>query len=256
MRWWVGSFAVGGLVLVAGWRVSGARPEAFWPHVSPGALSAAHTFIGTDCAACHTPVSGPDPIKCMACHASSEVLLKRESTAFHSSIGQCIACHSEHRGPAVQPAPMDHRVLATLARRRTDRETPATWKQRIVANVMGSRDVTSPARTNPWIDESEARLVCGTCHSLKDPHQQLFGPECGSCHRTDRWTIPRYLHPSDRSRDCEQCHQAPPSHYMMHFEMVSQVVARQPRATVDQCFLCHQATRWNDIRGVGWYKHH
>jgi len=33
-------------------------------------------------------------------------------------------------------------------------------------------------------------------------------------------------------------------------------VARQPRARVDQCFLCHQTASWNDIKRVGWYKHH
>ena len=27
-------------------------------------------------------------------------------------------------------------------------------------------------------------------------------------------------------------------------------------ADVSQCFLCHQTNAWNDIKGVGWYKHH
>ena len=43
---------------------------------------------------------------------------------------------------------------------------------------------------------------------------------------------------------------------MMHFQMISMKVAGQMHAKVDQCFLCHQTTAWNDIRGVGWYKHH
>ena len=50
--------------------------------------------------------------------------------------------------------------------------------------------------------------------------------------------------------------QAPPSHYMMHFEMVSEKVAGQEHARVEQCYLCHQTDAWNNIRGVGWYKHH
>jgi hypothetical protein len=33
-------------------------------------------------------------------------------------------------------------------------------------------------------------------------------------------------------------------------------VARKPHAKVEQCYLCHQTTAWNDIKGVGWYKHH
>ena len=27
-------------------------------------------------------------------------------------------------------------------------------------------------------------------------------------------------------------------------------------ADVSQCFLCHKTNAWNDISGVGWYKHH
>ena len=55
---------------------------------------------------------------------------------------------------------------------------------------------------------------------------------------------------------CAQCHQAPPSHYMMHFRMVSMTVAGRMHAQVNQCYLCHQTTSWNDIKGVGLYKHH
>jgi hypothetical protein len=38
--------------------------------------------------------------------------------------------------------------------------------------------------------------------------------------------------------------------------MVSMKVAGKPHARVDQCYQCHQTTAWNDIKGVGWYKHH
>jgi hypothetical protein len=71
-----------------------------------------------------------------------------------------------------------------------------------------------------------------------------------------QWAIPEFRHPSPRSTDCAQCHQAPPSHYMEHFHMVSMKVAGKPHARVDQCYQCHQTTAWNDVKGVGWYKHH
>jgi hypothetical protein len=38
--------------------------------------------------------------------------------------------------------------------------------------------------------------------------------------------------------------------------MVSEIVARVEHANVKQCYLCHQTTVWNDIRGVGYCKHH
>ena len=43
---------------------------------------------------------------------------------------------------------------------------------------------------------------------------------------------------------------------MMHFKMVSMKTAGVEHADVSQCFLCHQTNAWNDIKGVGWYKHH
>jgi hypothetical protein len=43
---------------------------------------------------------------------------------------------------------------------------------------------------------------------------------------------------------------------MMHFKMISMSIARMEKAEVNQCFLCHQTTAWNDIKGVGYYKHH
>ncbi|MFA6043716.1 MAG: class I SAM-dependent methyltransferase [Phycisphaerales bacterium] len=37
---------------------------------------------------------------------------------------------------------------------------------------------------------------------------------------------------------------------------VSAIAARVEHADVSQCFLCHRTNAWNDIKGVGWYKHH
>ncbi len=53
--------------------------------------------------------------------------------------------------------------------------------------------------------------------------------------------------------------------HMMHFEMLSKRIAKQEDSQVaeccgptqvNQCYRCHQTTSWNDIKGVGWYKHH
>jgi hypothetical protein len=41
-----------------------------------------------------------------------------------------------------------------------------------------------------------------------------------------------------------------------HFNKVCAVVAGQPQAQVNQCYLCHQTTAWNDIKGFGWCKCH
>ena len=101
-----------------------------------------------------------------------------------------------------------------------------------------------------------AALDCNSCHQNRDPHRGLMGRECAECHQTNSWKIAGFLHPSPQSQECAQCHQAPPSHYMMHFEMMSKMVAGQMHAKVEQCFMCHQTDSWNNIKGVGWYKHH
>jgi hypothetical protein len=213
--------------------------------VKPGKLSASHAQFETNCAACHTPVTGVEDEKCIACHADNQALLGRQPTAFHAGIGNCAACHVEHQGANANLRAMNHEALARIG---------------INLNAQGA---TSNRQTNPLLPENrplvsplEARLDCASCHSTKDKHFGLFGQNCASCHATTQWTIPAFQHPSPRSQDCAQCHQAPPSHYMEHFSMVSRRIANQPNAQVNQCYACHQTTSWNDIKGVGFYKHH
>src|ERR1041385_617233 len=83
----------------------------------------------------------------------------------------------------------------------------------------------------PKFEEREkASLDCATCHSNREPHRGLFGRECGSCHQQDSWKIAGALHPSPTSKDCAQCHQAPPSHYMEHFVMMDQMITGREHA--------------------------
>lgn len=222
--------------------------------VSPGPLSSGHASLEQNCAACHTPMKSAEAAKCIACHANNTALLQRQPTAFHATIGTCATCHTEHGGPNARLIAMDHGVLANrglgLARRNTDNASNRRLLEWVRAHAS-TGDVTHPKLT-----AAETVLNCATCHSSKDRHQKRFGNDCAACHATNSWVIPEFAHPSPRSTDCVQCHEAPPSHYMEHFKMVSQTVAKVPDASVDQCFKCHQTTAWNDIKGVGWYKHH
>jgi hypothetical protein len=52
---------------------------------------------------------------------------------------------------------------------------------------------------------------------------------------------------------------------MMHFQMVDKAVVVQGNGqtkaccggvVVAQCYKRHQTTAWNDLKGVGYYKHH
>jgi hypothetical protein len=250
-----------GLVVLAR-RTSLGRAITWQRQVSPGPLSAAHAFLANNCAACHTAVKGPESAQCVACHANDVALLQRQSTAFHARIGSCRDCHLEHRGEGQPLALMDHDALvriALLPSRSAERATVEgePLRTQLLTWVKQVDDAGGPAsRGNPHLTSREAALDCAACHGTKDRHFRYFGRDCAECHRTAEWTIPEYRHPSPRNTECAQCHQQPPSHCMGHFHMVSAQVARQPRARANQCFLCHQTTAWNDIKGVGFYKHH
>lgn len=234
MNWKVLSYLVlGSAVLAAvmlistGLYRSGSQAVPRWAEtVRPGALSARHAFLGQNCEACHVPFQGVAATACVLCHATDTFALARQSTAFHATVQSCAACHVEHQG-GVRPTRMDHDALIVIGASRLQR---------------------SPAAADS--------LDCFSCHSNRSPHRDLFGKDCAACHGTSTWQVAGFKHPSPASTDCAQCHQAPPSHYMHHFHMVSMMVAGQHHARVEQCYLCHQTDAWNDIRGVGWYKHH
>ncbi len=228
----------------------------FWQHmVSPGDLSQAHATLENNCAACHTPIAGVEASKCIICHADNRALLQRQPTAFHANIQSCTPCHLEHRGRDERPTNMDHVALARIGLRQMEHSSEAARTQ--TAQIKSWLEQTSRvAFSAERLKKEERALNCATCHATKDRHQGLFGTDCAHCHGTTAWTIPEFRHPSAASQSCAQCHQAPPSHYMEHFHMVSMRVAGQEHANVTQCFLCHQTTSRNDIKGVGFYKHH
>ncbi len=267
MRRWIGLVIVtmaaltSGVVLRSNWTMLKGQwmkvDVQFWQRqVSPGPLSAAHASLETNCTACHTPMKSVEATKCIGCHANSAAVLQRAPTAFHASIGACSRCHVEHQGTNLRPVLMDHVALAEIGLERVRMSPDVASNSRLLAWIRQHDGLAETAPTHPGVISTEAALNCLTCHSTKDRHQGYFGGDCASCHRTASWTIMEFQHPSPRSVECVQCHQAPPSHFMMHFAMVSQTVARAPNARNDQCFLCHKNTSWNDIQRAGWYKHH
>jgi hypothetical protein len=159
--------------------------------VSPGSLSAAHAFLNNKCESCHTPNRGIVAAKCITCHASSPELLMNPATEFHAHLKDCRGCHNEHQGSGARPVHMDHATL-----------------EKIAAQATGH----------------PVALNCQSCHASQDKHQEFFGKQCSTCHSQNSWKIPGYLHPSPTSTNCSECHKAPPSHRMMHFEMVDRSV--------------------------------
>ncbi len=224
---------------------------------SPGELSMAHGFLDKDCAACHTPVSGIESVSCVTCHANDESILKRQPTAFHANVTSCKQCHLEHQGKEALISRMDHEALFDIGLKEFSKDFDPQSEGHILAQYLKVIESNSDAQTkHSGISTKEAALDCTTCHQNDDRHFDLFGNDCATCHGVNTWNISEFRHPSPASMDCAQCHQAPPSHYMMHFQMISQKVAGEPHAQVNQCYVCHQTTSWPDIKKAGWYKHH
>ena len=227
----------------------------------PGQLSSKHAFLEHNCDACHTAVKGVEAGNCIACHANNESVLQRQPSGFHANVSSCQECHREHQGSDHRPTEMDHVALASIGLRRPASnlrsDSDSELARKGVLDWIGQHQpegLATAGKSN--LTPEEAILNCAFCHSKKDRHVKLFGQDCGQCHATAKWTIPEFRHPPPSSTDCAQCHQAPPSHYMMHFKMISMKIAGKPNAQVNQCFQCHQTTAWNDIVGVGYYKHH
>ena len=226
-----------------------------WQHMAtPGDLSRPHAFLENNCAACHTAVKGVEANNCIVCHADNNAILQRQPTAFHADIAACAVCHQEHQGRVPSTTDMDHVALARIGLRRIQPAAKAHDPARddLIAWIANG----TPSSATAQLQREELLLNCAACHQTKDRHFGLFGNECAQCHGTSKWTVPAFRHPSPGSQSCAQCHQAPPSHYMMHFKMISMSIARMEKAEVSQCFLCHQTTSWNDIKGAGFYKHH
>jgi hypothetical protein len=264
--------AIAVLVPLTIYRSGSAALPVWRAMASPGPLSAAHAFLNSQCEACHTPDRGIEAISCLTCHDTDAPVFAKQSTAFHTAIQECRGCHIEHRGAAIRPTEIDHTILARIGWQEALGNSSAAAVKTETTAMPEIRHLLAGATGGHRPSDSEA-LDCFACHSNRNPHRDgtpagccgpgsagsvgsLFGRECAECHVTTTWKIAGYKHLSPRSEDCAQCHQAPPSHYMGHFHMVSMMVAGQPHARVDQCYLCHQNDAWNDIKGVGWYKHH
>lgn len=191
--------------------------------VSPGPLSRAHAQLERTCTACHQPYERLRGVACVRCHALADRLLAEQRLRFHAAMPSCVECHIEHEGRAHRPTAMDHDALARLLVER------------------------SP-------ENADKALDCAECHVVQDPHGLTLGDDCGACHVTKTWHVLKFAHPSPTSRDCVRCHAPPPSHLMMHFEMSQKWAGHE--ASVEQCFVCHQTSAWNEILDRGWIDHH
>ena len=244
----IGAIAVV-LVPITMYRSGSPALPAWRAAVIPGPLSAAHAFLGSRCESCHTPDRGVETAACLTCHTFAPELLAKQDTAFHATVGECAACHVEHKGDD-RPIRMDHGALLVAGAARqpdpAERGSLAALERVLdeAGTALGPPGAALPAK-------QAERLDCTTCHAAQDPHRGRFGASCQSCHTTENWAVAGWQHPSPRSTDCAQCHHAPPSHGGEHFLSTAQRVASRRPARIEQCYLCHQTNSFSSFRASG-----
>lgn len=160
--------------------------------LSPGPLVKAHAHLASDCFACHAPFRGADPARCVACHALPDIGLRTtqgmaiparagspglRKTAFHQQLitQDCMACHSDHAGPALE------------------RRSRVAFSHELLRAPVRER--------------------CETCHAAPDnPLHRQIDAGCARCHQVKAWTPASFDHKRffqlDRDHDtrCLTCH--------------------------------------------------
>lgn len=162
-----------------------------YPHLMIGAgpLLAGHEALADDCFACHAPLRGAATARCVACHEPAAIGLRttkgqplpastRMKVSFHQDLlqGDCMACHSDHRG--AHPLPSQQRF---------------------------SHALLQPA----------VRTQCDGCHRKPDNtlHRAVAG-DCAQCHGTQAWKPATFDHDRhfvldrDHKVDCITCHRS------------------------------------------------
>jgi hypothetical protein len=201
-----------------------------YPHqmVSPGNLRPAHAELQDNCFACHAPLRGASPDRCIACHKVADIGLRTTKGTpvsrrtgrppFHQYLTSqnCMACHSDHAMPR-------------LARKRV----------RTFDHAMLQPD---------------ARQRCATCHSppVDDLHRG-GDKSCAQCHGTQAWKPATFEHSryfslsSPHNASCATCHLGGNLRvytcFGCHEHQKSQIEARHSREGIrdtQNCARCHR----------------
>jgi hypothetical protein len=202
-----------------------------WPHafVSPGNLRSAHTALQQDCFACHAPLRGASPARCMSCHKLATIGLRDtkgrpiQSAAkrppFHQALAEtnCMACHRDHPRPLLirrSAHSFDHSML-----------------------------------------KSATRANCQSCHiAPKDALHQMKAAPCATCHQSTGWKPASFNHDrffkldGDHNVACTTCHLGGSfkrtTCYGCHEHQQARIVAEHREegiTNITKCVRCHRS---------------
>lgn len=222
-RWILAIIAVNLLALLA--------LVLIYPHlmVGPGPLIVAHAESATDCFACHTPLRGVSSEKCQSCHKLSDVGIRStkggllavaaQKTKFHQALIEqdCMACHTDHRGPKFASADrkgFSHLLLRVDIRERceTCHVKPIDGLHRQIAGNCAqchSQKAWKPATFNHdkfFLLDGDHSATCATCHTNNDYSRFT----CYGCHehQADRIRAKHVEEGISDFENCVECHRS------------------------------------------------
>lgn len=202
-----------------------------YPHlmVSPGPVVSAHAEIATDCFACHAPLRGASPARCVACHALPDIGLrtskgiplpkKTVKASFHQELLEqdCMACHSDHAGPKLQQKsrkPFSHALLRKAVQEQCQ-SCHAAPKDKLHTKISGNcsqchaQTAWKPAtfdHDKSFLLDRDHNVECVTCHVGNDYSRYT----CYGCHEHTVQNVLRE-HRDENIRnldDCVECHRS------------------------------------------------
>ncbi len=260
------------------------RPQAW---LAPGPVIPAHAAIAQDCWACHTPLRGAAAARCITCHAPAKiglfttrgVALPAGKVAFHQQLRQpdCMACHSDHAGPALtghSPVGFSHALLqpAVQGRGRSCHSAPTGLRLGPLHKAFPTANCSDCHRTSGWKPASfrhellspAARSDCVSCHSRPSGalHRGFGTLNCAQCHTTTAWEPATFAHDrwfrldGDHNVACTTCHVAGNYRrytcYGCHEHQPAQMIAEHREegiGNISNCARCHR--NGSDERGEG-----
>ena len=197
--------------------------------VGPGQLVSAHGELATDCFACHAPLRGAAPDRCMTCHALPDIGLKTSKgtpipqkslkTSFHQELLEqnCMACHTDHQGPKLAQRsrkPFSHALLREPVREQCQscHKSPADGLHRqLTGNCKQchTQEAWKPATFDHeklFLLDRDHNTTCVTCHTNNDYSRYT----CYGCHehRPDKVRREHIKEGIQNFENCVECHRS------------------------------------------------